>query len=394
MRATVLPETLADILELTAEVGDRLAARAAAVDAGTEPSEPGYRELREAGLPALLVPRAAGGAGLDFAGYTRVLETLAARDAATALGFNMHNVAIGALCESADTPLPAGAEEFRHWVFTEVTEGRALFASAVSEPGTGAKLRALRTTYRADGDGYVLDGTKSFVSLSGLADYFVVAAAAREGADEVSHFVVAADDPGVRFGELWEGAAMNGTRTGGLVLDGVRLPRSRLFLGVEGMSLYKLVREPHWMVAGYTGVYLGIAQALFDHVVDFVRGSARHRDSPVVRHEVGRLSAELRAARALVYAAGELVVARRGSTEANASVHAAKYTVGELAPRLALAAVRICGASALGRARPVERLLRESSFALVMPAKPDECLEYLGKAALGVNLRDVDSLDW
>ncbi|KUJ69157.1 acyl-CoA dehydrogenase [Streptomyces albus subsp. albus] len=391
-----LPDSTEEILRLAAETGDKIAARAAAVDSGAAHSGESYQALRDAGLLALLVPREAGGAGLSFLDYTRVLEVLAARDAATALGFNMHNVAIGSLCEARSAGLPPAAAEFRDWLFREVVAERRMFASAVSEAGTGAKLRGIRTTYRADGDGFVLDGAKSFVSLSGLADYFMVAAKPEGAAnpDEVTHFVVGAQDPGVSFGELWDGAAMNGTRTATMRLEGVRLPRGRLFLGVEGMSLYRLVREPHWMVSGYTGVYLGIAQALLDEVVSFVRDSERHAASPVTRQEVGRMSAEVRAARALVYAAGELIGRRRGSTEANAAVHAAKYTVGELAPRLALTAVRICGSAALSRNRPVERLLRESCFAMVMPAKPEECLEYLGKATLGVNLRDSTALDW
>jgi hypothetical protein len=154
------------------------------------------------------------------------------------------------------------------------------------------------------------------------------------------------------------------------------------------------VREPHWMISGYTGVYLGIATALLQHITEAVRNTPSQRESSAIQQEVGRLSAELHAGKALLKEAGASIVQRRGSIDANASVHAAKYFIGELAPKMAMAAVKICGASTLNRSRPLERLLRESFFCSVMPAKPLDCLEYLGKAQLGVNLFDARQMDW
>ncbi|MCC3766834.1 acyl-CoA dehydrogenase family protein [Streptomyces sp. UNOC14_S4] len=395
---TGLPTDIEDLLRLADETGAALAPLAADVDAGRSTGHAAYRVLRDAGLLGLLVPRAAGGAGLGFADYSRVLAVLGAHNGAAALGFNMHNVAIGSLCESATTPLPPAADAFRSWLYDEVIRGRRMFASATSEAGSGAKLRGVRTTYRLspDGRGFVLSGEKSFVSLAGVADYYVVAARAEgtEGSGEVSHFVVAADDPGVSFGEVHSLSAMYGTSTAGMVLDDVPVPRSRLFLGVEGMSMYKLVREPHWMISGYTGAYLGIAEAILRFTTDHVAASPKRAGSPVLQRELGRMSARLSAARALVHEAGARIDGSRGTLDANAAVHAAKYVVSEVGPALAQDAVRICGSAAVSRSQPLERLLREASFASVMPAKPEECLEYLGKAALGVNLYDATAFDW
>ncbi|MFG3285483.1 acyl-CoA dehydrogenase family protein [Streptomyces sp. NPDC048111] len=394
-----LPTQLEDLLKLAAETGARLAPLAADVDAGHADGHETYRILRESGLLALLVPAEAGGAGLGFGDYWRVLAELGAHNGAAALGVNMHHVVMGALADSAGTRLSPAADAFRAWMLDEVVHGRKLFASATSETGRGAKLRGLRTRYRLSDDGahYILTGHKSFVSLAGAADYYVVAAVAEDTADdtaEVSHFVVAADDPGVSFGSVHRMSAMYGTSTAPMTLDQVPVPRSRLYMGVEGMSLFKVVREPHWMIAGYTGAYLGIAEALFRHTVDHVTASAERAQSPVVQQEVGRMSARLRAARALVHEAGDLVTAERGSLEANAMVHAAKYVVGEVGPQLAQDALRLCGSAAVSRSHPLERLIREASFAHVMPAKPQDCLEYLGKAAVGVNLYDARAFAW
>ncbi|MFD7528656.1 acyl-CoA dehydrogenase family protein [Streptomyces sp. NPDC059849] len=393
-----LPNQLDDLLKLAAETGAALAPLAADVDAGRADGHEAYHILRDSGLLALLVPQEAGGAGVGFGDYWRVLAELGAHNGAAALGFNMHHVVIGALADAAGTRLPPAAETFRSWMLDEVVNGRKLFASATSEAGRGAKLRGLQTRYRLADDGthYVLSGRKSFVSLAGAADYYVVAAAAADTEDtgEISHFVVAADDPGVGFGTFHHMSAMYGTSTAAMTLDEVPVPRSRLYLGVEGMSLFKVVREPHWMVAGYTGAYLGIAEALFRHTVDHVTAACGRADSPVVHQELGRMSARLRAARALVHEAGDLVATQRGSLEANAMVHAAKYVVGEIGPQLAQDALRLCGSAAVSRSHPLERLIREASFAHVMPAKPQECLEYLGKASVGVNLYDARAFAW
>ncbi len=393
--APALPAAPA-VLDRVRTVAEELARRAPEVDRGEASPEHGYRLVRRAGLLGVLVPRESGGEALSFLDYTRVLETLATGDGATALGFNMHNVAIGSLCETAGTRLPPAAERFRDWVFTEVVEHGAMFASATSETGSGAKLSKVQATCRPSGDGFVLNGTKSFVSLAGVADHYVVAARAAEGseAEEVSHFVVSRDDPGLTFSGVWNGAALRGTQTATMSMDGVRVPRDRLFLGVQGMSLFKLVREPHWMVSGYMGAYLGIAESILRFTVRSLEESPARRASPVVQAEVGRMSVELRAARSLIYSAARLVDEEKGSVDANTAVHAAKYCIGELAPRLALGAVRICGSGSLRTSRPLDRLLRESSFCSVMPAKPDECLEYVGKSALGFNMFDVENFDW
>ncbi|MFE9748348.1 acyl-CoA dehydrogenase family protein [Saccharothrix saharensis] len=395
MRTIDAPDMKVTLL-MVAEIAAALRMVAGEVDEGRVPVGEGYRIVRDAGLLTLLVPRSAGGGGLSYLDYTRVLETLATGDAATALGYNMHNVAIGGLCESARRELPPKAEAFRNWVFEEVVNHGRMFASATSEVGAGAKLTGVKATYRRTGDGFVLNGRKSFVSLAGIADYYITTARREESSavDEVSHFVVAKDDAGVSFEGLWDGSALNGTATAAMTLSDVRVGADRLFLGVEGMSLFKLVREPHWMVSGYMGAYLGVAESILRHTTDLVGADTRKRDSAVVRADVGRMVVEVAATRALVHEAARLVDERKGSVDANSAVHAAKYYVGELVSRLAHTAVRICGSSALRKSNPLERLLREAAFCAVMPAKPDECLEYVGKASLGFNMFDSTTIEW
>lgn len=384
--------SLADRIETVAE---EIRPMADDVDRGRDSAHSAYEVLRDAGLFALLVPRDRGGMGASFLDHTRVLEKLATTNAAVALGYNMHNVAIGSLCETAGAALPGPADSFREWIFAEVVQKRRMFASAVSESGSGARLRGLRAAYRRTEGGFVLDGEKSFVSLAGVADHYVVAARDVSGeADEVSHFVISAGDPGVSFGSVWDGAALRGTETAVMTMDSVEVPRSRLFLGIEGMSLFKLVREPHWMTAGYMGAFLGIAEATRKFVVESLVDDDRRRVSVLVQADIGRMCIELDATRALVYAAARLVDEHRGSVEANVAVHAAKHQVGDLGPRMTTAAVRLVGSQALRASSPLQRLLREAQFCAVMPAASADCLTYVGKAALGYDVFDARNLDW
>jgi alkylation response protein AidB-like acyl-CoA dehydrogenase len=393
-----LPDNIDDILQAAHQVGRKLAPLAADIDAGRGDIRETYRILADTGFLTLLVPRRAGGAGLGFADYWRVLSAVGFHNGAAALGLNMHSAVIGALCESADTPLPPMAEWFRSWLFDEVVNGGKMFASAASEPVGGAKMRGLATRYHPtpDGEGFVITGEKSFVSLAGIADYYAVPARPEGSTDpgNVSHFLVSRHDGGVTFGEIHNLTAMYGTSTANMTLDHVTVPRSRLFLGIEGMSLTKLIREPHWTIAGYTGAYLGIAEALHQAVVDHVAASPARAESAVLQRNLGWLSARLLAARSLVERAGEAVDRGRGSIEANTMVHAAKYAVGDLAPDLHRKVVSMCGSAAVSRSKPLERLLREMQYGAVMPAKPEECLEYLGKAALGVDLYDEGAFSW
>lgn len=134
-----LPHQIDEILTLVDRIGTRLVDLAPLVDNQQSDSSESYQLIKESGLLGLLIPREAGGAGLNYLEYSQVLARLAQYDAATALGFNMHNVALGSLCESAGKSLSAAADAFRSWVFDEVISHNKMFASATSELGSGAR---------------------------------------------------------------------------------------------------------------------------------------------------------------------------------------------------------------------------------------------------------------
>jgi len=239
--------------------------------------------------------------------------------------------------------------------------------------------------------------------MAGYADYYLVAARLEESASDVpaiSYLAVENDNSGIRIEELWDSLGMRATASNTMHLTDCFVPIDRLFLGVEGMGIYKVAREPHWLVGGYNGVYLGICTATFQFLVDFLcRKKIPGTETPLaneprIQHRVGELYSALESARAITYKAAQLVDERRGSPEANSAIHHAKYMVSELGPWLTSHAIRLCGGSSITRRLPLERYYRDARCGGLMPATSDECLLYLGKAAFGIDLTKPSETFW
>lgn len=374
--------------------------------AATFPVE-NFDELRSAGLFGLMVPESHGGMGADFLDYTLAAGRLARGDASTAVAFNMHNIVIGVLAE-LDVSGIGGRHgkrlnDFRDWAFAEAMAGK-LFAASLTEPGAGFHPGSLSTKYRREDDGFVINGKKSFVSMSGHAAYYVVAMVPETqpsgGVPTVSWIVVQASDPGVRIEEMWDTMGMRGTVSNNMYLEDCRVPLDRLFLGIEGLVMQKLAAEPHWVVGGFTACYLGVVEAMYEFVVDYLGAKKMHgtgapmSENEMLRHRVGEMSVLVEAARELTYAAARRVLDAPGDPATNTAIHRAKYFVGEYGPRIASEAIRICGGTAISKHFPMERFYRDIRCCGLMPAKSDECLWYVGKDAFGYNMADVAETYW
>lgn len=396
------------LIELGRELGEVFATRAAEYDREATFPVADFEDLREAGLLGVMVPREYGGFGADFLTYTKMLEQIGKGHAATGLTYNMHNIVTGGVAEMDLDAIPGrrgkAMKEFAEWLFDQAVNGKKLFASATTEPGVGAKYSQLQTTYERVDGGYVLNGVKSFVSMAGYADYYVVAARSKEqtsgSVPTLSYFAVPATADGIEIEDVWDVLGMRATSSNTMYLNETFVSGDLLFLGSEGFGFFKLLREPHWQVGGYNGVYLGICTAIFEFMTDYlakkgIAGTDRTAaDDRVIQHQVGELDVELAAAKALTYEAARLVTDQPGTAEANAAIHRAKYIVGELGPRLGSMAIRICGGSTIAKRLPLERLYRDARCGGLMPAKSDDCLTYVGKAALGVDVTKAEESYW
>lgn len=362
----------------------RFAARAATHDRdGSFPAED-FDDLRRAGLFGLMVPAKLGGAGAGFADYAAIAYELARGNGATALIFNMHASVTGALSgvtdELADAlGLPPEALQARDDHLRAAATGR-WYAVAMSERGAGSRLSAMTTSYTAVDGGYHLTGAKTFCSGSGHADAYLVAARSAADPTQVSHFLVPAG-PGLRVEETWDALGMRATGSHDLHVD-VTVPSGALLGGVEGLALVVAQLAPHWMVASYAAVYVGVARAAVDAAVEHVN-QRKLGHLPAIRARIGRADAAVAAAHLAVMEAARRVDEAPGDAETNRWVWRAKLLAGTTAAEVAASMLEAAGTSAMRRGHPLERLYRDARAGSLQPATSDVCADWLGVEALG-----------
>ncbi len=393
--------------ELARGAVDGIAARAADADRDGELPAADLDELRDAGLLGLLVPKRLGGSGGGFADWADAARVLAAGSGATALVLNMHTSVVGALAGTPDDLARAmGAPESffaaRDRTLADAAAGRFI-AVAMSERGAGSRLSELRTSYRAEGDGYRITGAKAFCSGASHADVFFVAARAADpdpsAPATVSHFLVPRG-LGVSVEPNWDTLGMRGTGSHDVHLD-VWVPADALVGGVAGLSLLVAQVMPQWLVASYAAVYAGVGRAVFEAGITHARGRggtglARGLAGlPAVRARFGQADASLAALDAVVDECARRVDADPGSPSTNQWVWRAKLLAGRTAQDVAASIVEACGTAVTRRGHPLERLYRDARCGSLQPATSDVCADWLGIAALGGDPEaDADVARW
>ncbi len=363
----------------------RFAARASGYDiAGDFPGDD-FADLRDAGLFGLMVPTRLGGLGAGFAEYAMVAQELARGNGATALVFNMHASVTGALAGIPDALIDAlGVPESfltaRDRLLAAAAQG-SWYAVAMSERGVGSRLSQLSTVYSAEGTGFRIKGAKTFCSGAGHADGYLVAARSAADPSLVSQFLIPADTDGITVEPTWDSLGMRATSSHDLHLD-VVVPADALLGGVEGLALLVAQLMPHWMVASYAAVYVGVAQAAVDAAVAHLN-ERKLAHLPAARARVGRADAAVAAARLAVEEAARRVDAAPGEPETNRWVWRAKLLAGTTAADVAASMLEAAGTSASRRGHPLERLYRDARCGSLQPATSDVCADWLGVAALG-----------
>ncbi|GAA1822378.1 acyl-CoA dehydrogenase family protein [Luedemannella flava] len=371
--------------EVVSRLRPRLADRAAGYDRSGDFPVEDFADLRAAGMFGLLVPSRLGGLGADYADYAKVAFELARGNGATALVFNMHASVTGALNGVPDEMarslgVPAEFFDDRDRILAAAAQG-AFYAVAMSERGVGSRLSQLTTRYEAVDGGFHIKGAKSFCSGAGHADAYLVAARSATDDEVVSQFLVPAGE-GVTVEPTWDSLGMRATSSHDLHLD-VTVPHSALLGGVEGLALFIAQLMPHWMVASYAAVYVGVAQSCVDAAVEHLNNGRGLSNLASVRARVGRADAAVAAARLVVDEAARRVAEAPGHTDTNRWVWRAKYLAGTTAMDVAASLLEAAGTSASRRGHPLERLFRDARCGSLQPATSDVCADWLGIAALG-----------
>jgi alkylation response protein AidB-like acyl-CoA dehydrogenase len=310
---------------------------AAEVDRDHRFPEEAVKAAAEAGLMGVLIPREYGGAGLDALAFMLCIDELAQACASTSVIVDVHT-SVG----SEPILLFGTDEQKRRWL-PRLASGELLGAFALTEPAAGSDAASLQTSARRHGDGYVLNGTKVFITNIGHAGLYVVFARTvpEERAAGVSAFLVPADAPGVRVGQVFKKMGLNGSPTGELVLEDVVLPAANRLALDSGRI-------------GISGQALGIGRAAVDEATVLMRTRAREQGDEFT---LADMATRLESARLLAYYAAWLCTSGRPFTR---SASIAKLHCTDTTMQVALDALQIAGEEGAVSGSPFERHVRDA----------------------------------
>jgi isovaleryl-CoA dehydrogenase len=311
------------------------------------------RRLGGLGLLGITVPEEAGGAGLDAVASVIVHEELAWADPGFTLGYLAHALLFVNNFYWAGNP----AQHARY--LPRTLSGEVIGAMGMSEPGAGTDVLAMTTVARRDGDGYLLDGRKTFITNGPEADVFLLYGKL-DG--RITTFVVERSVPGVSTSAKIEKLGMRASSMSEVILEGVRVPGECL-LGSEGGGLTNMMRNLEIERLGLAAMSLGIAQRCLDEMVRYARerhtfGKPIHEHGQIQRH-LGEAYARVEAIRALVYG----VAATVGPTRRNRlGTDAAKLFASTAAKEVADSAIQVLGGYGYCTEYRVEQFWRDAKL--------------------------------
>jgi alkylation response protein AidB-like acyl-CoA dehydrogenase len=316
-------------------------------------------KLAALNLLGLTIPPESGGAGLDSVSYTIAIEELARVCGSTALVVAAHN-SLGV------QPIHAWGDEVqrRTWV-VPLARGDQLGAFALTEPGSGSDAGSLSTTAVRRGGGWVLNGTKCFVTNAHHAGVFVVAARtdpASRGPHGISTFVVEASTPGFTAGKPEDKLGLRGSDLGSLVLEEVAVPAGNL-LGREGDGFKVAMQTLDGGRIGIAALAVGLAQGAFERALRYGRErpqfGRRIADFQAIQWKLADMATEIQAARLLVLEAARAQDAGEPVTRLAAM---AKLFASEMATRVCDHAIQIHGGYGYIQEYEVERYYRDAKL--------------------------------
>jgi alkylation response protein AidB-like acyl-CoA dehydrogenase len=335
----------------------RLLPRAGEMDrSGVYPREL-IRELGEMGLTGVFVPEEYGGGGMDTVSYAIVMEEIARAEAAVGAVLSVNNSLV---CFPI---LTFGSEAQKRKYLPDLARGRMLGCYCLTEPTAGSDAASLRTAARRDGDAYVLNGTKIFVTNGVEADVLVVyARTGEEGPRGISAFLAERGDPGVSVGKIEHKLGIHASTTCEIVLQDCRLPRDRL-LGEEGKGFTVAMATLDGGRIGIAGQALGIARAAMEDAIAYAKDRSQF-GRPIAQFQatqwkIADMATRIQAGRLLMYRAAWIRdQGRRHTLEASM----AKLFASETAMWAATQAVQIFGGYGYIQDYPAERHFRDAKI--------------------------------
>ena len=335
-----------------------IAPHASEIDSSEKPNLEVLKKLGEVGLMGVPLPEEYGGAGLDNLSYAIAIEEVSRVCGSTGLFLAAH-ISLGA------TPFHLfGNEEQKKKYLVPLAKGEIIGAFGLTEPGAGSDAGATRTTAVLDGNQWLINGTKCFITSGRLASVVVISAVTdkSKGKRGISSIIVEKDTPGFSYGKEEKKLGVRGTDTSELIFEDCRVPEENL-LGKEGEGFKQFLTILNGGRISIGAMALGIAQGALENSVRYAQERIQFGkpigELQAIQVMVADMATEVEAARWLLYHAAQLEDSQSKFVKEAAM---AKLFASRIAVRTGLNAIQVHGGYGYMRDYPVERMFRDAKL--------------------------------
>jgi alkylation response protein AidB-like acyl-CoA dehydrogenase len=336
----------------------KVAPRAAETDDLAEFPKASYEALVGADLQAAHIPESYGGVGADALATVIVIEEVARACASTSLIPSVNKLASLAW-------ITYGSEELKRRYLPALASGDSMASYCLSEAESGSDAASMRTRAVRDGDGYLLSGTKRWITNAGVSDFYTVFAVTdpERRTHGISAFVVEKADPGVSVGAPEKKLGVKGSPTCEVYFDQVRVPADRL-IGDEGAGFGIAMKTLDHTRVTIAAQAIGIAQGALDYALGYVKERRQFGHALAefqgLQFMLADMGMKIEAARQLTYAAAAR--SERGDADLTYFGAAAKCFASDVAMAVTTDAVQLLGGYGYTRDYPVERMMRDAKI--------------------------------
>ena len=318
-----------------------------------------FARLADLGLTGIVFPEEYGGAGADYLSYAIAVEELSRVCASTGVTLSAH------LSLGSNPIYLFGSEEQKQQFLTPLAKGEAMGAFGLTEPAAGSDAGGTKTFAVRDGDDWIVNGTKIFITNAGEADIYVIFARTDRNAEKhrgITAFIVEKGTPGFSFGKKEKKMGIRSSPTMELVFENCRIPHANM-LGEEGQGFKVAMKTLDGGRIGIASQALGIAQGALDATTAYVK-ERQQFNKPLaafqgVQFQLADMATQVEAARLLVYNAAYRASAGLSYSQESAM---AKLFASETAMRVTTQAVQLHGGYGYTREFPVERMMRDAKI--------------------------------
>jgi len=317
-----------------------------------------WKKCGELGLTGITFPEEYGGAGMDYISYGVAIEEISRVDPSLGVSVSVHT----SLC--AHTIYLFGTEEQKNQYLTPLATGECLGAFGLTEPSAGTDASEIRTTAVKDGDEYVINGSKVFITNGYYADTYVIIAQMdkSKGNKGLTAFIIEKGMDGFTFGNKEKKMGIRASATYELIFKDLRIPAANI-LGEEGKGFKVAMTALDYGRMGIAAQAVGIAQGAYEAAIKYSKERSQFgktiSEFQVTQFKFADMALQIEAARLLTYKACQLATDKKPVSKASAM---AKLFAAETCNKVAAQAVQILGGYGYSREYPVERFMRDAKI--------------------------------